>query len=212
MVYHPEYKGVRLDVYAKDENHTHYNIEMQTVNKPKLGKRSRYYHSQMDMGLLQSGKDYKNLPDTIVIFICDFDPFGREKYRYTFQNQCKEDENADLKDGECTIFLSSHGKNKDEVPKELVTFLEYVKADLEESTKDFEDEFVKHLQDTVRRLKADREVEERYMVLEEMLKDAENRINKLYAFLVKENRIEDLKRAIDDEDFREELFEEYHID
>ena len=28
MVYHPEYKGVRLDVYAKDEHNTHYNVEM----------------------------------------------------------------------------------------------------------------------------------------------------------------------------------------
>lgn len=28
MVYHPEYKGIRLDVYAKDENNTHYNVEM----------------------------------------------------------------------------------------------------------------------------------------------------------------------------------------
>ena len=29
IVYHPEYKGVRLDIYAEDENHTHYNVEMQ---------------------------------------------------------------------------------------------------------------------------------------------------------------------------------------
>ena len=28
IVYHPEYKGVRLDVYAKDEKNTRYNIEM----------------------------------------------------------------------------------------------------------------------------------------------------------------------------------------
>ena len=29
IVYHPEYKGVRLDVYAKDEKQTRYNVEMQ---------------------------------------------------------------------------------------------------------------------------------------------------------------------------------------
>ena len=28
IVYHPEYKGVRLDVYAKDERNTRYNVEM----------------------------------------------------------------------------------------------------------------------------------------------------------------------------------------
>lgn len=29
ILYHPEYKGVRLDVYARDENQTHYDIEIQ---------------------------------------------------------------------------------------------------------------------------------------------------------------------------------------
>lgn len=27
IVYHPEYKDVRLDIYAEDENHTHYNVK-----------------------------------------------------------------------------------------------------------------------------------------------------------------------------------------
>lgn len=47
--------------------------KMQAVSKPGLGKRARYYHSQIDMELLRSGTDY-------VIFICDFDPFGEAKY------------------------------------------------------------------------------------------------------------------------------------
>ena len=47
MVYHPDYKGIRLDVYAKDENNTCYNVEMQMTKKPALGRRSRYYQSQM---------------------------------------------------------------------------------------------------------------------------------------------------------------------
>ena len=81
IVYHPEYKGVRLDVYARDEEHTHYNIEMQAEKKPALGKRSRYYQSQMDMELLMSGEDYTELPNTYVIFLCDLDPFGAGKYR-----------------------------------------------------------------------------------------------------------------------------------
>ena len=28
IVYNPEYKGIRLDAYAKNENKTHYNVEM----------------------------------------------------------------------------------------------------------------------------------------------------------------------------------------
>ena len=58
IVYHPEYKGVRLDVYAKDEKQTRYNVEMQVERKPALGKRSRYYQSQMDMEMLLTGGLY----------------------------------------------------------------------------------------------------------------------------------------------------------
>ena len=50
-------------------------------------------------------------------------------------------------------------------------FLKYVKAGLSESTGDFQDEFVQKLQSAVRNVKASREMEERYMLLEEMLKD-----------------------------------------
>lgn len=67
MIYHPEYKGVRLDVYAKDENNPHYDVEMQLLKRDALPKRSRYYHSQMDMELLSSGAKYEKLPNTYVI-------------------------------------------------------------------------------------------------------------------------------------------------
>lgn len=171
MVYHPEYKGVRLDVYARDEKNTCYNVEMQASRRPVLGKRSRYYQSQMDMEMLQSGRDYEELPKSFVVFICDFDPFGKELYRYTFKMKCEEDVNVKLEDARQIIFLSTQGKNREEVPKELVTFLEYVKADLEESQKDFHDSYVRRLQDSVQRVKANREMEERFMLLEEKLKE-----------------------------------------
>lgn len=83
-------------------------------------------------------------------------------------------------------------------------------------TKLLQETFVKHLQDEVRRMKASREMEERYMVFEEMLeereKEAERRLNELYSNLLDANRLEDLKKAMNDETFREELYEEYHID
>ena len=149
IVYHPEYKGVRLDIYAEDENHTHYNVEMQMKKKTALGKRSRYYHSQMVMEALTSGEDYETMPDTFVIFVCDFDPFGEHLYCYTFGNECREKK----------------------VPAELVRFLKFVTADLEESEEDFQDKLVKRFQETIHNIKADREMGERYMIFEEMLRE-----------------------------------------
>ena len=171
IVYHPQYKGVRLDVYAKDESNTHYNVEMQAVMQDALPKRARYYHSQIDMELLMSGAAYSELPNSYVIFICDFDPFERGKYRYVFRNQCEEIPGLSVQDGNITIFLSTHGTNAEEVPKELVKFLEYVSADLEESTENFEDDFVKSLQEAVSSVKRSREMGDRFMLLELMLQD-----------------------------------------
>ena len=171
IVYHPEYKGVRLDVYAKDENNTRYNVEMQVSTQSSLGLRSRYYQSQMDMEMLLSGSEYEELPKSYVIFICDFDPFGKGKYKYTFEMECKETSNAELQDKRQIIFLSTKGQNKTEVPEELVRFLEFVKADIKESQDDFQDEYVKQLQKFVEHIKKDREMEERFMLFEELLKE-----------------------------------------
>ncbi len=174
LIYNPEYRGVRLDVYAKDDSHTRYNVEMQVSKDDSLPRRSRYYHSQIDMELLLSNISYSELPDSYVIFICNYDPCGRKKYRYSFSNYCREDLPLELGDGSCTVYLSTEGKNNDEVPKELVKFLKYVKADLNKSTEDFEDDFVKRLQENVRKVKESRKMEERYMLLEELLKTERN--------------------------------------
>lgn len=123
------------------------------------------------MELLLSGADYGQLPNTYIIFICDFDPFGQKKYCYTFQNLCEESEKSKLEDGRSIIFLSTCGENEDEVSKELVSFLNFVKADVGESTKEFEDDYVQRLQDTILHIKTNREMEERFMILEEMLRD-----------------------------------------
>ncbi len=171
IIYHPEYKGIRLDVYAKDEKRTHYNVEMQAVRSRALGKRARYYHSQLDMDLLSSGAKYSELPNAYVIFICDFDPFGLKKYRYIFENRCLEEPSLTVMDGGQTIFLSTYGENEDDVPETLVKFLKFVKADLTESIQDFNDDFVRSLQSSVQNVKESRRLEERFMGWHEMLEE-----------------------------------------
>ena len=171
MVYHPEYKGIWLDVYAKDQNNKRYNVEMQVKRDVALVKRSRYYHSQMDMELLAAGTGYEELPDTFVIFLCDYDPFGRGLYCYTCGMQCKEDASVECDDGCQTIYLSTKGKNTEKLPESLVRFLKFVAADIEQSESDFEDEFVGQLQKSIHNVKESREMGERYMIFEEMMRD-----------------------------------------
>lgn len=170
IVYHPEYKGVRLDVYAKDEKQTRYNVEMQVERKPALGKRSRYYQSQMDMEMLLTGEDYTELPNTYVIFICDFDPFGDGLYRYSTGMVCEETGKS-VSDGVKTVYLNAHGRNRDGIPEELLQFLDYVKNTGRTEGISTTDPFVRHLQDSIDKIKQNRGMEERYMLLEEMMRN-----------------------------------------
>ena len=98
-------------------------------------------------------------------------------------------EDVEMADGRSILFLNTRGKNESEVPKELVTFLKYMKEDLEGSEKEFHDPYVEQLQKFVREIKGSREMEERFMIFEEMLKDerAEGRA---------EGRIETLKETL----------------
>ena len=149
----------------------------------------------MDMEILSTGVSYEDLPDTYVIFICNFDPVGLSKYRYTLRGTFREDDSYEYNDGAHTVFLSTKGTNDDEVPQSLVTFLKYVGSELEDSEKDYDDPFVKRLQETVRKVKSDREMGVRYMLFEEMLKD-EFKAGKAEGKV--EGKLEDIKELLTD--------------
>lgn len=229
IAYHPEYHGIRLDVLAVEEGiNRRFNVEMQVKDKKNLPKRSRYYHSQLDMDALLTGVDYNHLPDTYVIFICDYDPFGDRLYRYTICNHCKEND-KDVDDGDYTIWLSSKGNNVAEESGELVKFLQYVEDPDKES--DSEGEFVKSLKEQIAAIKRNREWEGRFMLLEEMIADEREeamaeghakglaegeqltlqKMNRLTQLLAKQNRIDDLVKAANDADYQEQLFKEFHL-
>lgn len=179
-----EFKSVRLDIYASDEMQVNYNLEAQNENEGNLAKRSRFYQAEMDVSSLKPGEDYHNLKPSYVIFICSFDPFGEELYRYTFEERCLERDIA-LGDGAKKIFLSTKGKNEDEVPKELVHFLKYIEESTSEYVSTITDESIIRLHEKVMELKKWRKLEARYMTVEEW---ANIRANKER----KERRAEDI--------------------
>ncbi|MBQ8040259.1 MAG: hypothetical protein IJ274_10390, partial [Lachnospiraceae bacterium] len=58
-----------------------------------------------------------------------------------------------------------------EMSEKIVNFLEFVEADLSESERNFDDEFVRKLQKSVQSVKASREMEEYYMNFELFIKE-----------------------------------------
>lgn len=171
IIFNPECKGVRLDIYADDENNTRYDIEMQ-VAEQDLGKRVRYYHSQMDMELLESGYEYRELSKAYVIFICDFDPFEKGRYCYTFENRCIEDFSISMGDESRSIFLSTEGRDVENISKELKAFMEFVKMDNPENNTETENKYIKELQQSIRKVKEDRNLESGFMTWEDVKNEA----------------------------------------
>ena len=94
-------RGVRMDVYAREANRV-YDIEMQAGAEPLIGQRFRYYQSALDTTALAPGKDYDELPESFIIFMCAYDPFDRGIPLYTLERHCRE---APVLTVDCTAHL-----------------------------------------------------------------------------------------------------------
>lgn len=114
-------RGVRLDVFAEDEKERAYDVEMQVTRQKDLGERVRYYQSKIDMDSLDSGKPYRNIKHSYIIFLCPFDPFDKQLRRYTFQLRSDENPSLQLNTGAKVVLLNSVGKIG-EVTPELNSF------------------------------------------------------------------------------------------
>ncbi|MBQ9811960.1 MAG: Rpn family recombination-promoting nuclease/putative transposase [Thermoguttaceae bacterium] len=118
-------KGVRLDVYCEDDKKTVYAIEIQTTDQKNLPKRIRYYRDMLDINVLDKGANYKELKKSFVIFICTFDYFKKDRYMYTFVNQCQEDGDLYLNDETTSIVLNVDGTIGD-INEDLKDALRYM--------------------------------------------------------------------------------------
>lgn len=125
----------------------------------------------VDAGLLRPGEDFSLLPNSFVIFLCTFDPFGYGRWRYTFKECCLED-GTNLGDGTCKVFLNTKGIHKEQVTPELVRFLSYAGGERPvEYGERAEDALIRQIDLRIASLKQNRRMEEQYMLFSEMLDD-----------------------------------------
>ena len=117
-----ESKGIRLDVYVKDENRT-FDVEMQVKDTGELPERSRYYQGVMDVDMLKSGEPYRALKESHVIFICLKDIFKQGLAHYTFENLCIQNPRIRLGDRSLKHFFVAENYDRIESDKELKAFL-----------------------------------------------------------------------------------------
>ena len=203
--------GVRLDALAK-ANEQWAAIEMQTWKEPSLGKRSRYYHCNMDLDQLAAGADYAELKRSFVIFICTYDPFGKDCPVYYFQSWDTKN-HLNIGDAAFTIVLNTKC-SPEKVPAELQAFYDYMndptKCEGSQLVKDINARVHKYNSQEwrVRRMRFD---ELRRAEYEKGIAETTEQLNKLTSLLLAENRIEELKQAVEDTAFQQRLLAEYGL-
>lgn len=157
-------RGIRLDVYAVDEEDVIYNVEAQKKNTKNLPKRSRLYQGIIDSRLLPTGLiDFNEMNCVVIIMITPFDLFGRGLYRYTFQMQCEEKPEVCLRDGAVRIFLNTHGEREDFVSMELIELLHYMEETTNHVAQMCSSEKIQKLHQRVQRIRSSEEMEVKYM-------------------------------------------------
>ena len=179
--------GIRLDLYVQDEQGRIFNVEIQTSDKRNLPKRMRYYQSVIDIEVLAPGVDYLKLRKSFVIFICNYDQFGRNRYIYTFENRCIEEPDMTFGDETMKVVVNTKG-SVGEISEELKEILVYL--DEGRAT----GKYTKQLDDAVQLVKSSEERRHEYMVM--MIHDMEMK-EEGRAEGIDQNRVESIKNIMD---------------
>ena len=157
-------KGIRLDVFVKNETDRSYDIEMQVIGKKHLSLRARYYQSVLDISSLHAGDDYECLAESYVIFLCLEDIFHKGLPIYTFKSVCLEDPNLFLDDKTTKVFCNA--LKYDKMPAEkLRTFFKFLLENKPDET-----DFSKTLSEKVLKAKIPEDSRRTFMTLEQEIK------------------------------------------
>ena len=125
-------KYVRLDIFSRSDKGVSYDTEMENLNGKSIEwhaypRRCRYYQANMDINFLNAGEPYADLPESNVIFICTFDPFGLGLSQYTFRERCDEKNSLLLGDGTAKYFFNCTYKGG-EIPEAIRMLYDYIET------------------------------------------------------------------------------------
>lgn len=152
----------------EDDTGTMYNIEMQAVNRDDLPRRIRYYQGTMDRRALESGKDYRELPDSFIIFVCSFDYFGGGLAMYRRKTVLEGREDIPYEDGSHVYVLNSEYREGNAAP----AILEYLRC-IRDNDVDYgyESELMRAVCPAIKNIRSDEGKEASYMTMQMLMAD-----------------------------------------
>lgn len=219
-------KAVRLDAMALSGS-VIFDVEMQVSGADDIARRTRYYHSAIDVEFLGKGDSYSRLPDSYVIFIGATSLLGSAFEPVPSRTFCMVDTatGQPLGDGIATIILDATAWEA--ADGELRGMLELVRRGNAAAALKDAAGIAAALHGAVERVKESEgdkmimsaatqmEIMERHIArMEEEIerKDKESlEFSKLIKALLTDKRFEEIEKATDDPELRAQLIREYGI-
>ena len=101
-----------------------------------------------------------------VIFICNYDPFGKGRCFYRFENVCVDDPSLKLEDDSVKIMINPYGNDTKQFGKGFAALMDFLKNG------QISDTYTESLKDEITEVKVSEEWRRRYMKL--LIRDQEN--------------------------------------
>lgn len=103
-------RSITIDIYAKDSEEKIYDIEVQRADRGADSHRARFHSSVIDTKMLKEKENFKEIPDSYVIFITENDVVGDGLSLYHIDRVIKEN-GSDFGDGSHIIYVNGSYKN-----------------------------------------------------------------------------------------------------
>ncbi len=113
--------GTRLDVFAQDDDGKFYDVEIQRTDAGAIPERARFNSGSLDMKILGRGKQYKELPETYVIFVCENDIYARGLPMYHVERVVKET-GENFQDKAHILYINGQYRGSDDVGRLMEDF------------------------------------------------------------------------------------------
>ena len=120
----------------------------------------------IDLNILNKGESYNKLKKSFVIFICNYDPFGKGRCFYRFENICVDDPSLKLDDDSVKIMINPYGNDIDQYGEGFTALMDFLKNG------QISDTYTESLKEEITEVKVSEEWRRRYMKL--LIRDQEN--------------------------------------
>ena len=114
-------RSICLDAYGTDSTGKRYDLEIQRQDKGAEPHRARYHSSVLDVENLHSGQEFKELPDTYVIFIIEKDFYGKGEPVYPIERMNLVTSKP-FDDGEHIIYVNGEYRGNSDIGKLMHDF------------------------------------------------------------------------------------------